>query len=318
MSIKCPIPKILIPVDGSENSNRAVEFAGCLGSLMGKSLSGVTLLRVISGSYLGRHLNYIDFRADILKQSDTFKRIKKEHIEKNIMPFLNKAEDILKENGIETKINKIMVDGDPAEEIVRTASDGNFSTIIMSRKGVSDKKENYLGSVTNKVFHTLGAQTLYIVCQEFIVDKACPIPKILVLIDGSPYSMKGVEHAAFLAGILKDSIAGVTLFNVINVAHYEKRVLKGQNPEKESQGFLDDAKNIFIQSGVPEKVIIQKKQIGRPIDEILKEIEEGGYTLVVIGRKGRSAIRDYIMGGVCPTVIDRCQQKTIAIVGGNN
>ncbi len=68
MRIKYPIQKILLPVDGSEYCKSAVVFAGCLGSLMGKRLAGISLIRVIRGSYLSRHINYVDFRAEVLKQ----------------------------------------------------------------------------------------------------------------------------------------------------------------------------------------------------------------------------------------------------------
>ena len=71
MKLQCPIPKILLPVDGSENSKRAVQFAGYLGASLGKGLSGLTLLRVVTGSYLARHISYIDFRAEVLKESET-------------------------------------------------------------------------------------------------------------------------------------------------------------------------------------------------------------------------------------------------------
>ena len=75
MTIQCPTPKILLPVDGSDNSRRAVEFTGCLCRLMEKSLSGITLLHVIASSYLGKHTDYVDFRSEIIKQSDAIKKM---------------------------------------------------------------------------------------------------------------------------------------------------------------------------------------------------------------------------------------------------
>jgi nucleotide-binding universal stress UspA family protein len=337
MTLQCPISKILLPVDGSEHSKRAIRFAGCIGSLLGKTISGVTLLHVIAGSYLSRHINYVDFRAEILKQSDEFKRIKNEHIERNIMPFINDGEKTLKELGLEANIEKIVIDGDPSDEIVSIADKGNFSTIIIARRGLSKIKGIFLGSVTNSVLHLTSKQTIYVVGYKEVEDRICPIPKILVPIDGSPYSLKGVEHAASLGGILKNSLIGITLLMVINIAFYEEWVLKGQDPEKEAQQLFDNAKDIFLRAGIPEELITTKIQIGRPADEILKEAEEGEYTLVVIGRKGRSAKTRIskiesaltsisfaeeaefetainLLGGVSSTVLNRCQQPTIAVV----
>jgi nucleotide-binding universal stress UspA family protein len=56
MKLKCPIQKILLPTDGSEHSRRAVHFAGVLGASLGKSPSSLSVLRVITGSYLARHI----------------------------------------------------------------------------------------------------------------------------------------------------------------------------------------------------------------------------------------------------------------------
>ena len=339
MTIQCPIQRILIPLDGSNHSKQSVRFAGCMGRFMGRHISRITLLHVMAGSYLSRHINYIDFRAEILKQSEQFKRLKDDHIERHIMPFLNEAEGILKELGVDAEVEKIAVDGDPAEEIIRTAQEGNFQAIMMARRGASEAKGMFVGSVTNKVLHRAGRHTVYVVGQRPPEERACPIPRILVLIDGSPYSQKGVEHAASLACILRDSLEGVTLLNVINIALYEKRLLKGQDPERDAEGFLEEARSHFLRAGVPEGLIATKIKMGMPVEEILKEIEEGHYTLVVIGRKGHSAKARMgkiesaltsitfaeeaefetaldLLGGVSSTLIDRCQQPTIAIVSG--
>ncbi len=313
MTIICPIPKILLPVDGSENSKRAVEFTGCLGSLMGKSLSGITLVNVITGSYIGKHINYVDFRAEIIKESDTIKRIRYQHIEKDIKPFLDEGEKILRDEGIETKIEKLILDGDPSHEIVRIADEGNYSTIMMSRHGHSEKKD-FLLSITSKVVRAASRQTVYVIGFKVLKDKVCPVPKILVPVDGSPYSMKGVEHAACLAGTFKDSISGITLFRVINIALPKEQAAKEEELKNEAKRLLDKAKAVFLQAGVSEGLITTKFQTGKPADEILKEAEEEDYNLIIMGRKGRSAIKDLILGGTSSTVIQRCQRPTIAIV----
>ncbi|MCK5503514.1 MAG: universal stress protein [Thermodesulfovibrionia bacterium] len=310
MTIQCPTPKILLPVDGSDNSRRAVEFTGCLCRLMEKSLSGITLLHVIASSYLGKHTDYVDFRSEIIKQSDAIKKIREQHIEKDIKPFLDEGEKILMDEGVEAKIEKLTTaDGDPAHEIVRVAEEGKFSTIMMARHGHSEKKD-FLLRITSKVVNKAGNQTVYVVGFGVIKDKVCPIPKILVPVDGSPYSMKGVEHAACLAEMFKDSISGITLFNVINPEQSDK----GEDTEKDSQQILDAAKAVFLRAGVSEDRITTKFQSGKPADEIIKETEGENYNIIILGRKGRSAIKDLILGGVSTKVLQRCPNQTIAIV----
>jgi nucleotide-binding universal stress UspA family protein len=315
VNLQCPIPKILLPVDGSEHSKRAVHFTGYLGASIGKDLRGISLLRVITGSHLSRHLSYIDFRADVLKESDTFRRIKKEHIEKNIKPLLDETEKILRDIGVEAEIEKLIRDGEAANEIVTVANEGNFSTIVMASRGLSEIKGLLLGSVTNKVVHAATRQTVYIVGNRILRDKACPVPKILIPVDGSSYSMKGVEHAACLVSGLKDSLSKIILLRVINLTFYMERLKEGIDPEEEAREILDEAETVILQAGVSEGVIATKVRMGNPSEEILKEADGEDYNLIIMGRKGRTAFKDIILGGVSSTVLQRIQKPTVAIVG---
>ncbi len=312
--IKCPVPKILIPVDGSEHSMRAVEFAGYLGVSLGKDLAGIALLRVIAGRYMSQHIPYVDFRAELMKLSDSFKKFKEEHIEKNIKPVLDRGEKILNDIGIKINIEKLISEGDPAHEIVRIADDKKFSTIIMARRGLSEIAELFLGSVTNKVAHSASRQTVYIVGKKILRDKNCPIQKILIPVDGSSYSIKGAEHATCLTAYLKSYMSRITLLRVINLAIYEKRLRQGIDPEEEAVRILEEAKELFLQAGISEDFLTTKVRVGNPPEEIIAEAEQGDYNLIVMGRRGRSAIKDLILGGVSTTVLHRIQNPTLAIV----
>jgi nucleotide-binding universal stress UspA family protein len=314
MKLQCPIPKILLPVNGSEDAKRAVEFTGCLGGFLGKGLSVITLLRVIAGGYLSQHLANIDFRAEeIVKSSEIFKRIKEEHIEQNIMPLLDDMEKSLRELGVQAKIKKMTGEGDPANEIIRIAKEGKYTTIVMARRGVTGGKVSHLGSVTNKVIYAATEQTIYIVGQKVLKDKACPIPRILVPVDGSSYSMKGVEHAVCLASGLK-GFGGVTLLRVINMALFMERFRDGLDPKEEAKKILNEGKDIFVQGGIPESLITTKIRTGNPAEEIIKETLEEDYSLIIMGRKGRTALKEFILGGVSSLVLQRCQNQTVSIV----
>jgi nucleotide-binding universal stress UspA family protein len=314
MEIKFPYEKILLPIDGSEHSRRAVKFAGSLGISSGRQLSGITLLRVITGRYMKNYLPFFDFRAEILKQSDTFTNYKQRHIETNILPSLDECERILRDIGFEGQIDKVMLEGDPSQEIIRIADEENFSTIIMARRGISEFAGIILGSVTNKVVHSAIGQTVYIVGQKIPEGKRCPITKVLIPLDGSSYSMKGVIHVASLFQELKDFIDNITLLKVINVAVYLKRLKEGIDSEEEAEKILSEAKEILLKVNIPEKIISTKVRVGDPSEEIIREAEENDYNLIIIGRKGRTALKDLILGGVSTTVFQRCQDTTITLV----
>jgi len=316
MKLQSPIPKILLPVDGSDHAKNAVQFAGCLGSLMGKGMTDFTVLYVMAGGFLSRHMANIDFRTEVLMRSEAFKRIKEEHMEKDIMPLLDEAERILKATGAENKIEKLIVDGDPANEIIQVANKGDYSTIIMARSGQTGTKGSLLGDVANKVIHTASKQTVYIVGQRSMTDPSCPIPKILIPIDGSLYAMKGVHHASSLASQLKGSLRGITLLRIINLALYMERLKEGIDPEKEANKILNEGKDICLKAGVSEGLISTIIRTGKPAEEIQKEADEGDYSMIIMGRKGRTAFKDLILGGVSSAVLQRCPNQTIAIASG--
>jgi nucleotide-binding universal stress UspA family protein len=314
MKLQCPIPKILLPVDGSKHSKRAVQFAGYLGASMGKSLSGITLLHILTGGYLSRHMENVDFRTKILTESEVFKRIKETHISQDIQPFLDEGEKLLRDSGTEATIERLIREGEAANEIIRAADEGKYPTIIMARRGLSEIKGLFLGSVTGKVIHAATGQTVYIVGQRILKGKKCPIPRILIPVDGSSHSMRGVEHAACLTSAFAASLESITLLRVINLALFAERMKEGIDPYKEAKTILDKAKEVFLKADIPEGVITSKVRIGTPSDEILREAEEGDYNLIVMGRKGRTAMKDLILGGASSTVLQRCQNPTVAIV----
>ncbi len=314
MNTRSPFAKILLPIDGSYHSKRAVEFTGYICRSLKKIIPEITLLRVITGRYIKNYMPFFDFRAEILKQSDTFNEYKQRHITTNVLPLLEECEKILTNLGVKAHINKQIIEGDPAKEIIRTANEGNFSTIIMARRGLSEIAGIILGSVTNKVVHSAIGHTVYVVGQDEFKDKFCPITHILIPVDGSSYSLEGVMHGTSIFRELKEYIKKITLLKVVNISVYLKRLKEGIDSEKEAEKILDEAKGIFINYDVPEDIIFTKIRIGDPPEEIIKEAEESTCDLIVIGRKGRTALKDLILGGVSTTVFQRCHNKTIAIM----
>uniref|UniRef100_A0A7V4JQ08 Universal stress protein n=1 Tax=Thermodesulfobacterium geofontis TaxID=1295609 RepID=A0A7V4JQ08_9BACT len=307
--VKCPFNKVLLPVDESKNSLRAVKFAGVL--LRGIESSNITLLYVMAGGYLSEHMKNIDFRAELIKSSEIFKRIREKNIEENIMPFLLDYEKILKDVGFNGLIEKRIEEGDPGNKIIEIVSKESFQTVMLARRGMSELKGFFLGSVSSKVLHGLINYNIYLVGEK--VSEVNPASDILLPVDGSEYSTKAVEHAVCLAKVIK-GINKITILRVINISFYLERVREGIDPEEEAKEILYKAKKRFLDEEVNEDLIETKISVGFPKEEIIKEIKEGNYNLVIMGRKGRSALKDLVLGGVSSTVINKCFEPTIAII----
>jgi len=145
--VKCPFDKVLLPVDRSPNSLRAVKFAGAL--LKDIKTSKITLLHVMAGGYLSEHMKNIDLRTELVKETEIFKRIKEKHIKEDIMPFLLDYEKILKNFEFAGLIEKRIEEGDPGNKIIEIVEKEDFQIVMLGRRGVSELKEFFLGSVSS-------------------------------------------------------------------------------------------------------------------------------------------------------------------------
>jgi nucleotide-binding universal stress UspA family protein len=131
---KNKISKILVPVDGSENSERALRNAVQLAK---KSDAQITLLHV---------------------QDPGLSKVKPE-ITKEIGDFiLSKAAEQAKGTKLEQKIES----GDPAKTITQIAKEGNYDIIIIGDRGHGIIRRSQLGSVTNHVIHYADRSVLII------------------------------------------------------------------------------------------------------------------------------------------------------------
>lgn len=307
-----PFEKVLMPVDRSEHSKRAVNFAGLLLRNC-EALPEVTLFHIITGKHLSDFLKSIHLKEKDLKDYEFLKKCKEKHIKEFIEPFLNEYENILKNAGFKGDVKQKVEDGDPGSKIIDFAQNENFFTVIMARRGMSELKSILLGSVSTKVVYGLKNKNVYIVGQKLDMENHCPIPYILVPVDGSEYSMKAVEHAVCLARFVK-GIKKITILRVINVSLYLEKIRQGIDPEEEANEILMKAKNSFAKANIPDELIETKTRVGVPSEEIIKDIEENNYNLVIMGRRGRSALKDLVLGGVSSVVLNRCFAATVAII----
>ena len=124
--------KILVPLDGSECSLRALEKA----IEIAKKFNGkITLISVYNVSSFkvtpSQVFNYI---IEIRKAGES---------------ILEEATKIVKAEGIQ--VEKVVEEGHIVERIVNKARDENFDLIVLGAQGISKIKEILLGSVSQGV-----------------------------------------------------------------------------------------------------------------------------------------------------------------------
>ena len=136
------IKKILVAIDGSKQSDKALDFAL---DLARNYSAEIVLINVLSPSLMSYVYNSRMFVPDV-DYSNYLNQISNGH-EKLLSKALDKAK-----NFQETlKVSKELVEGRPAEKIVETAKKGMFDLIVVGSRGLSGFKEIFLGSVSNRV-----------------------------------------------------------------------------------------------------------------------------------------------------------------------
>jgi nucleotide-binding universal stress UspA family protein len=164
--------------------------------------------------------------------------------------------------------------------------------------------------------------------------------RILIALDGSPSSMRAVEHVA-------DVICGhkafeITLFHVCFAPPDLLEHGGSEDPEKEREmgvllheklsrwtemcrGWIqadvfDSAKKVLRDRGVSDEMVTVRTKVCSQAQadvgsSIIQEARDGGYDAVVLGRRGASFRREFLFGSIASRVIHHLDGCAVWIVG---
>lgn len=151
--------KILVPIDGSEHSTRALEQAIQIAE---KFRSELTLIHVYSVSMqpviLPEPIGLGPPGIPMMTAAEVTRIVEAARAAGSRV--LGGGEDKAKAGGIQVK--KILVEGHAVEEIIRAAKEGSFDLIVMGARGISKIREMLLGSVSDAVIHHASCPVLVI------------------------------------------------------------------------------------------------------------------------------------------------------------
>lgn len=139
--------KILVPLDGSEHSIRALEIAIQIAK---KFCGKITLIHVYS---VGAAPLFMPEPATLTPGIPVMAKEEYLKIMENAreagLKILAKGKEKANAEGVE--VETLLREGNVANEIVKTAEEGKFNLIVMGAKGISRIKEILIGSVSDGV-----------------------------------------------------------------------------------------------------------------------------------------------------------------------
>ncbi|MFL5759665.1 MAG: universal stress protein [Thermomicrobiales bacterium] len=203
---ECQLDRILVPLDGSQFSEDALSFAMTLV----RPTTQLTLLHVIPKprpvhDLHGRHVAVIDEGRD--------------RLHRHALDELHRAVDHYRLAAKGADVQVSVADGDPANEILRTAAHLRSGLIVIAAEGCGANGQFGLGSVADRVARASTVPVL-VVRNRSLGTRGDPsvIRRIVVPLDGSDRAMAGVAVAEDLAKRLD---APILLLSVVDEAGFE-------------------------------------------------------------------------------------------------
>ncbi len=272
------LEKVLFPVIMTDLTEQMVE---CLGGIVQNGVREVMLFHVQSVSEIAA--------GNINSQYDE--------------KMLERWKNILSEAGVHARYK--IVTGVPWIEIVDLIEKGNFSFTFMGSHGNSFLDRVFLGSVTENVIHH---STKPVLIYKILKIGSKPPPfcrnifgKILYATDFSETSKKCI---GYIENMITGETQGLTILHV-----QDMRNLKHVGPDKLEEfnridlERLEQLRKHFEDRGV--KRVMSLLTSGYSIPEILNYARSEEATIIVLGRKGKSNLKEMLLGGVAQTIIHK-------------
>jgi nucleotide-binding universal stress UspA family protein len=195
--------RILVPLDGSPLSERALPYVESIA----RSGTELILLRVMADAD-----GMDDLRGPLAAAADEGRRRGRQVALRD----LHRAAHNLRSAVSGACVQVVVTDGDPAEEILRAASDLGLGLIVMAGEGRGTTGRFGLGSVADRVVRSSPIPVL-VVREGEARTAAAPVPvrRIVVPLDGSDRSAQALTAAEDLA---KRFGVPILLLTVVDVA----------------------------------------------------------------------------------------------------
>jgi nucleotide-binding universal stress UspA family protein len=275
---------ILLPVDGSTSCIHAKLLTALIAK---KFQSKVTVVNVVSHNFM-----HPELKANYQLPSEVLDKLDNVYSDVG-NKYLRQAKELFEEEHIDVSSELVKAE-DSAEAIIEMVKERNYDLVVIGNRG--PKSERFaLGPVAEKV-------SMYASCPVLISKGKPTLKKLLVAVDGSNQSNKAVDYAVELA---KKFDAKLTLLHV-----EEKKLFKLERDlsQKIGEQFLLDAERRM------DDVEYEKKMIaGNPWEIILDMAKAGNFDLVVMGSRGLSSVKRFLLGSVSAEVSMLVQSSVLLI-----
>lgn len=284
--------KILVPVDGSEFSDRSLKFVSSRTTLLGHAPE-IELLSVQAP---------VPARATKLIESNSLAG----YYDEEAAVILNPAVETLTKAGI--KVTPHFSVGEAAPSIAKEAEKIDADLIIMGSHGRSALKGLLLGSVTNSVLALSKRPVLILRNKEAPASDSL---KVGVAIDGSKYGEAAVNYILanadlfgqdpvfYLINVVSD-YTGIVMPDMAGMALPAMNEEEVRAMQKESfEEAIAPCRELFKEKGFKTEEVCL---VGNPGDEISAFAAKENLDVIVMGTRGYGAFKAAVLGSTATRV----------------
>jgi nucleotide-binding universal stress UspA family protein len=290
--------KLLLAVDGSEESMRAARMAVALSKGLGSVLHVVYVETTDLIGLPEREIYTPDTREELLEILGRFAR-----------EALDELAGKVREVGGEVAQAHARV-GKPEKEIVRLAEELGAGLVVLGSRGFGAVRRAVIGSVSTSVVRHAHCPVL-VVRGEAGEEEVRYLPsRLLLAIDSSREAKAAASTAAEISDAFGAEIHALFVMEATQLNPYN--LYPGPEAWEVSEDALEEhkekarafvrreAEGVEAEGGKVEEAHLAS---GVPAKEIVEAAEELGADLIVLGSRGLGAVKRTLMGSVSDSVV---------------
>jgi nucleotide-binding universal stress UspA family protein len=306
--------KIMVPIDGSENSLRALDYL----ELMYSRDRNVEVLLFYALPALPPILTE-DYAMSKVYW-DGLRAVEESNVEMAEKILTDARSAVIKKGFAKDKITTISKRKDIsiALGIAQTADNNKVDAILLSRHGRTGLKDFFMGEISSKLLEY---------CEDYpvwIMGGPVNSRKVLVGVDSSENALRAVAHAgAMLSGTechvtlfyTKSHIRRFVPLEVLENAPGLEEIWQ-KKAEEEIAPYITNAKEMLLKHGLAAdnidiKIIDGSRSVA---DDILKAAKADNFGTIILGRRGVSMVKEFFIGSVTRKVIQHAVGFTVWVV----
>jgi len=294
--------KLLVAIDGSENSDYALNIAIKIGEKYGSHVDLVHVRRPPDSTSVVQVVDPVVGGTTMIIPSQVLPS-ESDH-KKETTNLLQDRLKVLRESS-QIEGNSILRNSsDVAGEILRLVNTGNYDMVVLGSRGLSGLKSMIMGSVSTKVAKEAKCTVLVMKTR---IDS---LLKILLGYEGSDESKKALS---FLCDFARKFNARVDPFAVVNVPLSAEGMIGTEMSrwEKEMREQVDHAESSLRACDIEATGLVRGFiDVARGLTE---EAEEGSYNLIAVGSRGIGKLRSLFLGSVASGVSNSSKTNILIV-----